>query len=475
MHAHCYNLRFDGLPNVFRRQQPFVFRLVWLFIFFASGFFCLFLIMNSVRDFLKFRITTTYRLQSELNPVFPMITVCNINSLNSAYYIQLFDEAQIAKRSMDPFFYDTQVLTDLEDYSKQTSGHYFTAEQRRNLTDLDGLVISCTFQNKPCNRSQFQYVFNPLDIFNCLRFNSGFDAHNRPVEKLRATGVSSPHNELTMELYVGLPDALRRRAVARGALVLIQNQTESPIKLSTTAVKLSPRTHTHIDVTRTVYKQFNEWPFAYSECLVNELNELMAPLNGADRALFDQVVALNYTYSRDTCILACYQQELARACNCTDYWVDVRIDGLELCVGELNLCASRFFFSTFQSGDYIDVHCSARCPFECQRYRFDYFESSKGLLSPSYVNNVLRNNAMLISRYANESDFKSDLALNVVKFSLTYGAGPYREASEDKRMSWDDLLAQLGGHLHLFLGMSLLSCIELFEFFFQILNAFSYR
>ena len=70
---------------------------------------------------------------------------------------------------------------------------------------------------------------------------------------------------------------------------------------------------------------------------------------------------------------------------------------------------------------------------------------------------------MLIDRYSNQTDFTVNLASNVAKVSIYYDELSYTEVKEAPRMTWDELLGKLGGHLHLFLGMSALGFVELFE------------
>ena len=456
------SMHLDGLPNALRSEFRSV-KLMWLLMFTTSVSVCLFFIVNSTLRFLRFQVITSYRLQSEYRTTFPMVTVCNLNPLNSEYYLQLYKEANVANLTILSYLRDYEILVSLENYSKRTTGRFLSAEQKRRLSDMDGLVISCTFQNKPCNSSQLQYVLSPKYLVSCLRFNSGFDAYNQPVELHTAT-ADGASNELNMELYVGMPDAIRTTSPLRGANILIQNQSESNVKLTPVPTVVTPGFATNINVVRTVYHQFNEWPFAYSECTVDEQNRLLAPLE--DRSLFDRVVALNFTYKRETCLLVCYQTFLHDVCNCSDLWVEIRIDGSDYCLGDLEKSSVNFYYNVFHVGDFVDTHCMPLCPLECSLYRYDLHKSLDRYPSDSYVEHTLRTNPILRTHFANHTDFKLNLAQNVVKFTIKYDSLAYLEASESMRMSWHDLLAELGGHFHLFVGMSFLTALEILELFF---------
>ena len=105
---------------------------------------------------------------------FPKITFCNQNPLSSDYFLDLYKKANV---SLDEFHYS--ILLNLEDYMKKTSGRYLTLAEKQNMTDLEGLVISCMFRNKPCNlKEDFIFIFDSFFI-NCIRFNSGIDSLGR--------------------------------------------------------------------------------------------------------------------------------------------------------------------------------------------------------------------------------------------------------------------------------------------------------
>ena len=76
---------------------------------------------------------------------------------------------------------------------------------------------------------------------------------------------------------------------------------------------------------------------------------------------------------------------------------------------------------------------------------------------------------MFIERYSNQTDFTENLASNVAKVSIYYDELSYTEVTEVPRMTWDELLGKLGGHLHLFLGMSALGFVELFELMINLI------
>ena len=63
------------------------------------------------------------------------------------------------------------------------------------------------------------------------------------------------------------------------------------------------------------------------------------------------------------------------------------------------------------------------------------------------------------------------LEANAINLEINYDDLAYVETLEKPKMSGEDLLAAIGGHLHLFLDMSLLSFVEIIELL--VLNAAS--
>ena len=64
--------------------------------------------------------------------------------------------------------------------------------------------------------------------------------------------------------------------------------------------------------------------------------------------------------------------------------------------------------------------------------------------------------------------FGETLSDNLVEFSVYYDSLAYASVEESPKITFVELIGTLGGHLHLFLGMSLLSFLELVDIAIQI-------
>ena len=121
-----------------------------------------------------------------------------------------------------------------------------------------------------------------------------------------------------------------------------------------------------------------------------------------------------------------------------------------------------------QSETFLEEHCLPRCPLECNQrslqpitvsyHRFHY--SSRQL---DFLN---KRNSFISERLSylrNQSDFVNHLADNLVEFVVYYDELAYTLIEEEPKMTLDEMVGTIGGHLHLFLGMSLMSFVELLE------------
>ena len=107
--------------------------------------------------------------------------------------------------------------------------------------------------------------------------------------------------------------------------------------------------------------------------------------------------------------------------------------------------------------------CLAKCPLECSRSVFDVYVDY-------YSQSGTGNMQSFMALYSPYSPFNTpafdgydvDESM-LVQFSANLNTLAYLQVEEEPKMSGEDLLGIVGGYLHLFLGMSLLSFVEILE------------
>ena len=164
-----------------------------------------------------------------------------------------------------------------------------------------------------------------------------------------------------------------------------------------------------------------------------------------------------------------------RKCNCNNYSLVGRFFDLDYCLTEEERnCADKFYYDTFMSDGYIYKNCFANCPLECEQRlltpRLTYYTFPT--LQDAYF--VLTSSDLNMTRFENDDDFSTyqRLKKNMVQISVFYEKLAYKEIHEKPKITFGELIGTLGGHLHLFLGMSLISFVEVAEILLVVIHFF---
>ena len=134
------------------------------------------------------------------------------------------------------------------------------------------------------------------------------------------------------------------------------------------------------------------------------------------------------TYRQANCVVQCKNKNFARKHNCTlgNYYYN---PSYSFCAEEISRSLE------------FDLVCKEQCPKECTTLDFE----------------ILVNNPVLAFNSSNKLVFK-----------IWYLDFNYIEISQTPKMSGYSLLNEIGGALGLFVGVSFLSILELFEYLFEI-------
>ena len=389
--------------------------------------FCVWLIVDSVREYFKCDVTTLTRVEEDQAPLFPTITICQFFPFNSATAADLITRSSAG---VEPDS-NMEVVRLLEKWSLEQTGSHMNESVKRSLSELK--IINCRIGARVCNSSNFQWIWMPK-YYGCYRFNSGFDPNDRAVPKIRAgeRGGGSTF-ALTIELYTGLSfqmSSYRDGLTMRGFYIFIQNASYSP--LNPTPPPLTLTNSGEISLKRSFYKQFNAWPYGYSDCHVDEHNEPIGALRLADYTIFDQARNSGYRYTRNTCIYLCAQLLTRRKCHCDSFDLPPLLKAknrtTNMCVSvNETACASKFY-GEFMSGDFIKHNCFDKCPLECHSsqlninsmrtyrnypnpYDFERVQADPALMARIGIKDKIRSNKYLLF---------PDLVKNLIKFSIGY-------------------------------------------------------
>uniref|UniRef100_A0AAY4BJ39 Acid-sensing ion channel 1 n=1 Tax=Denticeps clupeoides TaxID=299321 RepID=A0AAY4BJ39_9TELE len=432
-----------GIAHIFAYGRANVRRCLWLLVFLGSLAFLLCVCADRVRFYLQYPHVT--RLDEATTPamVFPAVTFCNLNSfrlsrltrndlyhagellalLNQRYEIQdqnLVDESflEILKLKADFQNFKPRPFNMREFYDR--TGH--------NITDM---LLSCHFRGSDCRPEDFKEVLTRYG--KCYTFNGGDDD-----ERPRVSVKGGMGNGLEMMLDIQQDEYLPTwgqtadTSFEAGVKVQIHSQQEPP-SIDQQGFGVAPGFQTFVSCQeqRLVYL-----PPPWGECKVTPV----------EPEFFQ-------SYSLTACHLDCQTRYLVDSCNCRM----VHMPGdAPYCTPELYKdCAyPALDFLVEQDRDY----CSCETPCNTTRY-------SKEL---SFVKIPSKASAKYLAKKFNKSEqYISD---NILVLDIFFEALNYETIEQKKAYEIAGLLGDIGGQMGLFIGASILTILELFDYLYEVIK-----
>ncbi|RNA40663.1 acid-sensing ion channel 1-like isoform X1 [Brachionus plicatilis] len=431
-----------GIPNAVRTKS-LVIRIFWILVFFGFFAYSMLSVVKLIIKYLEYNVVVKMeRAQPELLE-FPAVTFCNINP----YDYTIEENYKIASDYLNESFLSND--TNLKTCNRKTRNQLRYGISNLEGFELEKMLISCEYDRKPCNLQNI--VSQDPDFFgNCFTFNFGKDADGKsiPIEEAKQPGLL---NGLQIQLFIGPREYQPCWEEKYGAVVVVHNQTSLPLYLEE-GIFVPTGFETNL-----VLKK-------------NIINKLSTPnikcvKNVSDKAEVDTV------YFRNT-IEACgsYNQKwCARNCSLDKINQEntIKCSNLNLTtLFEKNACLKNFDNIT----KYYDF-CISQCPIECEYSFYSIDKNAAGF--PSYrQNQQLLFDESFRSKFPNGTVSLEQVKDSVLSFNVFFSEKAYMRIEEIRELSFGSLLGNLGGQFGLFLGLSFLTFVEIFEILFEIVMIF---
>ena len=443
---HAKHLKVDGLPHIVRCIHPLS-AILWTVLLIGNAGVCVWLIITSCHHYNDHMVSTTVRVYHERESVFPTITLCNMNPLSNqkaSIYLANLDKETFRRLLNSAGSYG--IVQYVQSAALNRTGSFLSESEIQRMSQLEEMLVSCDYNGVKCAASDFEYIYNVYYI-NCYRFNGNGSIFADNLGK---------KTSLKMQLYAGLADKILYNQ--KGFFVFLGNATLFPGSYSNAKFSLTPGVGFSLVPERAFYNQYKS---PYSGCTVKEDKTLTEPLE--DPSVFNNFLNISYTYNQADCMTMCKFTHILDVCNCNA----TKFNCLKLSA-EL-YCNNDFskIQCTIREGDKMNKGgmeqiCLPKCPLECDQYTFSTISvSSYRFPTEKYATD--EQTTSTIRKTLPRSTDLTNLSMNLVEFSVYYDSLSYMKIEEEPKMSVDDLIAIIGGHLHVFLGMSLLSFVELFE------------
>nr|XP_009861518.1 acid-sensing ion channel 5-like [Ciona intestinalis] len=369
---------------------------------------------------------TTVKFTSEIE--FPAVTICNFNRYFGLISAREVSAVHTLNRLTSPQVYsdlansstgfDSSPLSYFNDSFSVTS--YLT--QKGYPLDSSPILIHCMFQSKPCTAADFTPVITRMG--KCYTFNK-----SRSIQNVAGSGQGLLFILIVLHsLYTEEP---------------LHGEIEAGIRFQLHSKFEPPEVHKYGVGIPTGMK-------AFSTIQRTETSLVESPWGkcnpGTQRNLkyFD-------TYTLSSCVQECFTDHLVERCGCRtfeQYWAS---DVPECSIEQMLNCSTAYVAEMERTLTPDSCSCNLPCKFTT------YGVTTSYATAPNFPTR----NAIQTLIHNNDVAFVGD---NFVGLDISYAVIGYTKVEQFKAIDESALLSDIGGQLGLWLGMSFVTLLELFQY-----------
>lgn len=343
----------------------------------------------------------------------------------------------ISKSAIDYSNFDviTQYAVINEAQSQFPSISFCSDPHFENNFQLESSIVHCYMNmNTKCRTHPTEYFLKYNDSYykTCFRFNSNND--------IIANSTQSGH-EFGLRVGLKLENPIKNKY--RNLIIHIHNNSLIPLNLYNKGYHIAPGIRYFFNIERT-YIQLLEYP--YNDCLKD-------PNDFTKNKTIIDFIQKSAVYTQKLCYELCFELAFLEnnSCSCAKELGHVIKDCVE------NTCGFDFREKFYRSN--IEDYCYKYCPLECDSVHYNIIQSN--YMYP-YSGAVL--NEKLPNFTSNE-----EVKMKYYEFYIYYSELKYVSISQTPKTQPADLVSNIGGILGLFIGVSFLSFIEIFEVVLEII------
>lgn len=310
-------------------------------------------------------------------------------------------------------------------------------------------ILSCfyNFEDlKPKWKKHFE-AYNDTRYGRCYRFNSGKNFYNQQIP-IKYTTSSGYYYGLELNLYVETTNDFSQLKV------YVHNHSMAASSLANKGYFITSGSYNHFAIDR-IFNQLLEEP--YNECYT-DFDKF--PFN---KTLIEYIKFQKRNYSQIECLQLCQNLLFSENANCK-----CKLNSLEdilytSCIKkqtDLNIInCTKNFIEEFQN-KIVNENCSQYCPLECNYNRLVISQFSQTVQSRGKIKNTFNFPEFNTYENVSQSFFLIYVYFETSKITLI---------SQQPKMQLFDLFSNIGGLFGLFLGMGVLSFLEIFEIIIELI------
>jgi acid-sensing ion channel 5 len=449
----CVDTSTHAIPNILKQSSHIVLKITWIFCLMGCTGYCIKLIIESIQLYLLYPSITSTSIVEDIPTQFPAVSFCNIKLVNSSTKLgDSLTKLSTVKNDLNMplyfwFYKQNSLLRTIIN-----NGSYSEDSKKSAGFLIENMLVSCSFNALPCSTSDFAYFYNQ-QYGNCYKFN-GLNQSSRSTSQIKNSTNEGSFYGLVLELYVGKPSTNTQNENHDGIILSIQNQTNEPFYQGS-ILTAAANAETYLNIKK-IFRTKLEPP--HGNCL-NDFS--FTPY-------YNQILnKLNRSYSEELCKKICTQDQFIKLCGCQhpNHIFDTS-SSASVCYFDGNDTQRECFYNFQINLPYLD-YCKSACPYECNSMEYEIL-SHTALYPTSFYTNILYN-------YSNTRGLNlslSEIPQAFVKVYIYYDSLRYTKTVQSSQMEMSDLMANIGGNLGLFLGMSFLTFAEIIEISFNTVFIF---
>ena len=396
-------------------------KMLWKLVLICSTCGCVTLVIMLVVRVFQYESITSVKQTIPNTLEFPTVTVCNMNSLKKSILDNklIMNYLRLRKDQNSSLYLNETLQQWYKNEFEQVSVTKFAEAYTFNLSET---VVYCSITGKSCN-SYFTFLIT--ENGHCYSFNS-----RELIDKHGPILITQPGSAfgLSLVLDTNTDLSLQLNQIGTGYLVLIHEPNIFPLMYQQSFI-LPPGKMTHVSVTMSVHQHLST-PYSEIDCIDASEDQYMG-------------------YSQEKCLHKCILLQLNNG-TCDTYSTEgstcTLYDFLESLFHNVNLIS-------------IASNCS-KCKPNCKEVDYLYQLSSAYIADGQFL--------QAAQFFEIQQRNLSYLKENYVFANIYFEKLRYSSFIQTKKYTFDTILSNIGGLLGITLGASVITILELLEYFVHL-------
>uniref|UniRef100_A0A665X2I1 Acid sensing ion channel subunit 1 n=1 Tax=Echeneis naucrates TaxID=173247 RepID=A0A665X2I1_ECHNA len=441
MKTKIHGLKFVFSPDKSKPQQ-----VIWIMAFFICVSLLITWSLNRILYLMSYPAVTKIYMVWAHNMSFPAVTICNKNVFrvstltkddlyHSGYWMDLmYPNHTVMERSLsilkDNHKQGLLRLLDFNNYTPPPDYRINTTEMMGRLGhQLEDMLLECRFRGEICTYKNFSTIYTRYG--KCYTFNSGLDGNPLLTTLKGGTGNGLEIMlDIQQDEYLPVWGETDETSYEAGIKVQIHSQDEPPF-IDQLGFGVAPGFQTFVSCQQQLLQYL---PPPWGDCKSTPI----------DSEYFSK-------YSITACRIDCETRYLLENCNCRM----VHMPGTStVCTPEqYKDCADPALdFLVEKDNDY----CVCQTPCNMTRY-------GKEL---SMVKIPSKASAKYLAKKFNKTE--QYIGENILVLDIFFEALNYEKIEQKKAYEIAGLLGDIGGQMGLFIGASVLTILEIFDYLYEV-------